>query len=69
MQCVGERLKALRKEKGKKQREMAELLGLSLRTYQFYESGDYDPNLPNLVRLADYFQVSTDYLLGRTDRP
>ncbi len=69
MKALGQRLKDLRKQKKVGQKEVAELLGVSLRSYQFYESGEYDPSLPNLVVLADYFQVSTDYLLGRSDEP
>ena len=69
MKILGQRLKDLRKQKKVGQKEVAELLGVSLRSYQFYESGEYDPSLPNLVILADYFQVSTDYLLGRSDEP
>ena len=69
MKALGQRLKDLRKQKKVGQKEVAELLGVSLRSYQFYESGEYDPSLPNLVALADYFQVSTDYLLGRSDEP
>lgn len=69
MKLLGQRLKDLRKQKKVGQKEVAELLGLSLRTYQFYECGAYDPSLLNLVVLADYFQVSTDYLLGRSDEP
>ena len=69
MEILGQRLKALRKQKRMGQKEVAGWMGLALRTYQFYESGEHDPSLLNLVRLADYFQVSTDYLLGRTDRP
>ncbi len=69
MKVLGQRLKDLRKQKKVGQKEVAELLGVSLRSYQFYESGEYDPSLPNLVVLADYFQVSTDYLLGRSDEP
>ena len=69
MKILGQRLKDLRKQKKVGQKEVAELLGVSLRSYQFYESGEYDPSLPNLVVLADYFQVSTDYLLGRSDEP
>ena len=62
-------MKALRKERKVSQKELAEYLGISIRGYQFYESGAYDPSLPNLIVLADYFQVSTDYLLGRSDEP
>ena len=62
-----ERIRELRQEKGVKQREMAELLGIQLRSYQNYEGGERRPDYEGLVALADYFDVTTDYLLGRTD--
>ncbi|WP_251318021.1 helix-turn-helix domain-containing protein [Flintibacter muris] len=62
-----ERLKKLRQERGLKQREMAEICGLKLRGYQCYEYATSCPDFDGLVFLADYFNVSTDYLLGRTD--
>ena len=61
------RLKELRKEKKKTQVEMAEYLGIKTRAYQYYESGEHYPEVPNLIKLADYFDVTTDYLLGRSD--
>ncbi|MCI9242847.1 MAG: helix-turn-helix transcriptional regulator [Lawsonibacter sp.] len=67
MPKFSERLKALRKERGLKQREMAEICGLKMRGYQQYEYDETYPTVPGLVFLADYFDVSTDYLLGRTD--
>ena len=67
MSKFSERLKALRKERGLKQREMAEICGLKMRGYQQYEYDETYPTVPGLVFLADYFDVSTDYLLGRTD--
>ena len=42
--------------------------GSDLRAYQYYESGTFYPEIPNLIKLADYFGVTTDYLLGRSDR-
>ncbi len=69
MEQLGERLRKLRKDRKVLQQTMADELGVSLRSYQFYESGEYDPNLPNLIALADYFQVSLDYLVGRSDEP
>ena len=66
MKIFGERLKLLRQEKKKTQREMAEFLGVQLRAYQYYESGSFFPEILNLIKLADYFDVSTDYLLGRS---
>ena len=47
---------------------MAALLGVQLRSYQAYEEGAREPNYEKLVLLAKYFQTSTDYLLGVTDR-
>jgi len=67
MKIFAQRVKALRIEKGKKQREMAEYLGSGLRTYQYYESATHYPEIPDLIKLADFFDVSIDYLLGRTD--
>ena len=62
-----ERLKELRQERGLKQREMAEICGLKLRGYQCYEYATSCPDFEGLIFLADYFNVSTAYLLGRTD--
>lgn len=66
MEIFARRVKELRKEKGKKQNEMAEYLGVTLRAYQYYESGTNYPNIPGLLKLADFFGVTTDYLLGRS---
>jgi len=63
----GERLKQLRKERGVQQRELAQMLGISIRGYQFYESGDNEPNIKVLIALADFYNVSIDYLVGRVD--
>ena len=68
MKIFAERMRLLRKEKKKTQTEMAELLGIKLRAYQYYESGTSYPEIPNLIKLADYFGVTTDYLLGRSDQ-
>ena len=61
------RLRELRQERGLKQREMAEICGLKLRGYQQYEYNESYPEVPGLVALADYFNVSLDYLMGRSD--
>ena len=63
------RLKELRKAKGVTHKTMVDYLGVGLRTYQHYEYGDREPNFETLTKLADYFEVSTDYLLGRSDNP
>ena len=67
MANFSERLRELRRERGLKQREMAEVCGLKLRGYQQYEYNEGNPEVPGLVAIADYFGVSLDYLMGRTD--
>ncbi len=67
MSHFSERLRLLRQENRYKQREMADILGLKLRGYQEYEYGNAYPTVPGLIQIAEFFQVSTDYLLGRTD--
>ena len=61
------RLRAVRMEKKKTQKATAEMLGMKLRSYQFYEQGIVEPNIAKLIMLADFFDVSLDYLMGRTD--
>ncbi len=48
---------------------MAELLNITPRNYQRYETGEVDPPTSKTIFLADYFDVSLDYLVGRTDNP
>ena len=61
------KLKALRKEKKLNQGEVAELLGITAQAYQKYEYGTAELTHENLVKIADFYNVSTDYLLGRTE--
>lgn len=63
------RLKEARKRKKLKQREMAEYLGITSRSYQQYEGGKRRPDYETLVAIADYLDVTLDYLFGRTDEP
>lgn len=67
LQILGERLRLLRKEKNLRQADVAGLIGVTQAHYQRVEKGKI--NLPSLTlcTLADYFGVSTDYLLGRSD--
>ena len=67
MATLGERLKALRKERRMTQSELAELLQQSLRAYQYYESGHHIPEFPRLLLLADFYEVSLDYMVGRSE--
>lgn len=63
------RLKELRQSNLKTQKELAEYLGITERSYQRYEAGDREPDIKGLNVLADYFKVTVDYLLGRTENP
>lgn len=69
MQILSKRLKELREGRRLYQREFAEILGLSFRGYQNYETGQSEPKLTTLISIADYYNVSIDYLVGRTDIP
>ena len=69
MKIFLERLKELRLSKGLTQKTMAELLEITSRNYQRYESGEVDPPTSKTFWLADYFNVSLDYLTGRSDEP
>lgn len=63
------RLKELRKGRNITQLKMAMDLNMSQNTISRYENGEREPGLEELVRIADYFDVSIDYLLGRTENP
>jgi transcriptional regulator with XRE-family HTH domain len=65
----GERLKTLRKTKKLKQADMAIFLQITTRHYQEIEYGKIDIPTTKLIALADYFDVSLDYLVGRSDEP
>lgn len=58
-------LKELRNMKNLSQSQAADALGISLRTYQNYEYGQREPNIEMIFKLADFYGVTTDYLLGR----
>lgn len=60
-----ENLLALRKEKGLKQTEVAKAIGVGLRAYQHYEYGEREPQLSTLIKLADFYDISLDELVGR----
>ncbi len=63
------RLRELRTNKNITAKSMAEHLGMTYRNYQRYENGSIDPTLSSLILLADFFDVSLDYLVGRSDKP
>jgi len=61
--------KELRKKNKKTQLEIAEYLGLTPRAIRYYERGERRPDFDGLIKLADYFNVSLDYLVGRSSNP
>ncbi len=69
MANFAERIIQIKNEKNMKQKDIATGIGVHIRTYQYYEKGQKEPTLSVLVALADYFNVSLDYLVGRSDDP
>ena len=64
-----ERLRELRQSKGLSQNALAKALGISSRNYQRYEYGEIDAPVSALVAAMNFFGVSADYLVGRTNEP
>jgi|SRR5690625_1316418 len=64
-----ERLKELRKQKRLTQQEMADFLGISRQGYAKYENNQSEADHETIKRLAGFFNVTTDYLLGHSDSP
>lgn len=69
MKIIGERLKELLTQKGMEQKDLAIKLNLSPQTISGYITGYRVPNPDTLIKLADELNTTTDYLLGRTDKP
>lgn len=61
------RMRQLRHERGMTQKEVAEQLGIGVSTMTMYETGRREPNMETLIKIANFFDVSVDYLLGKTD--
>lgn len=60
------RLKHLRKINNRTQQDIADLIGITIPAYTAYEQGVRNPDYETLIKIADYYKVSTDFLLGRT---
>lgn len=69
LKSLGNRIKYLREKHNISQIEFSKKIGVSNAVLSRYESGDRKPDYDILQIIADYFEVSTDYLLGRTDIP
>lgn len=63
------RIRDLREDHDRTQREIAEILGTSQTMYARYERGANELPIRHLIALADYYGVTTDYILGRSDYP
>ena len=64
-----ERLKSLRLQRNITQKAIADAIGVSPVSLQRFEYGTVKPKLDTVIALADFFGVSLDYLVGRTDKP
>jgi len=62
-----ERLKALRKEKNLNQSQLAEAVNVTQRKISYWETGQLEPDLESLWKLSEYFNVSVDYLIGKSE--
>ena len=69
MLFFSQRIYELRKQRGLSQKELGEAVGLSHKAISTIESGSRSTTIEKLVLLADFFGVSTDYLLGRREEP
>lgn len=69
MQIIGERLKTLRESMKLSQQKVADMIGCPQTSVYRYETGNYTPSAETLLWYADYFDVSMDYIFGRTDKP
>ncbi len=64
-----QRLRDLREDRDMKQSDIADLLGIQQTVYSRYERGYQNIPLEHLLKLANFYNVSTDYILGRTNNP
>ena len=62
------RIRDLREDRDLSQEQAGEYLGCSQRAYSYYERGETDIPTAILIRMADFYEVSVDYILGRTDK-
>ena len=69
MEIVGQRLRALRESVGLSQNKLAGMIGVRQSSINRYENGQSVPSIQTFRWYADYFDVSMDYIFGRTDKP
>ena len=63
------RIRNLREDRDLKQKDIAKLLNCTQQTYSRYETGENNIDIKSLIILADFYNTSIDYLVGRTDNP
>ena len=68
MTVFSTRLQKVRIERGFSRKEIADILEITPRAYQYYEEGNREPNYEKLVILCQHLKVSSDYLLGLSDQ-
>lgn len=68
MSTFSARLQQVRQERGFSRKEIAEILQVTPRAYQYYEEGKREPDYDKLILLARHLNISADYLLGLTDK-
>ena len=66
--CFSEQMLALREQNGLTQEQAAKEIGIAYRSYRRYEAGEREPGVTALIKIADYYGVTIDYLVGRTSR-
>ena len=69
MKIVGQRLRGLREKARLSQTKLGDMFGICQSSMNRYENGSASPSFESLVKMADYYDVSLDYLFGRTDDP
>lgn len=67
MPSFASRIRELRQERRMTQQDLADTFSVRVRTYQGYEYGESQPDVAGLIAIADFFDVSLDYLVGRSD--
>ena len=68
MSTFSARLQQVRQERGFSSKELAEILQVTPRAYQYYEEGKREPDYDKLILLSRHLNISADYLLGLTDK-
>lgn len=64
---LGKRINEVRKERGITAQSMADMLHINLRSYRNYESGDREPSVESIIKIADILDISVDYLFSRDE--